>query len=96
MSFQQQQPFNQMQQMQQMQNYQRQQQMQMMQDLQIKEAMELFNEMVRHCVDKCIEDPKGDKLDENEKACVVKCGVKYIKHNMRVTERFQAGMQNQK
>ena len=83
----------QMQQMQQMQMMMRQQQQQMLQEQQLKEALDLYNDVVRSCFRQCVKTFDTVDLIKEEQKCVNLCAKKYIKHNMRVGTQYQENIQ---
>ncbi|KAL0489774.1 mitochondrial import inner membrane translocase subunit TIM9 [Acrasis kona] len=85
--------FQAMQQQQQAQQYQKQQQAQMMQEMQFKEALDMYNFVVRESFVQCVKDMNSQNLTKEEETCVKKYSEKLYKYGQRVGLSFQENFQ---
>jgi hypothetical protein len=63
--------------------------MQVMQDMQLKEAMDIYNGIVKNCFNYCIKDFKSADLLDDERGCIAKCGEKLMRHSQKISLTFQ-------
>jgi import inner membrane translocase subunit TIM9 len=70
------------------------------QEMEIKTSISFFNNLVDHCVDKCVLTSWGGgfsskNLTEAEGQCVSRCAEKFLKINQRAGFRFAEFQANQ-